>query len=81
MPKRATGELQRVHIQLYSQDVVRLHQIFDHTVGFSAGIREIVKKFCNQLEANVQQTAKPKPQRSLLDVSDDEFARLGDAND
>lgn len=57
MPKIPARKLQRVHIHIYEADVVRLHQIFDAMPGFSAGIRELLHKFCNQMDAKVQATA------------------------
>jgi hypothetical protein len=58
VPKIPTRRLKRVHIHIYEVDYTRLHQIFDTNPGFSEGIREVLHKFCNQMEAKVQATVQ-----------------------
>lgn len=58
MSKQETEELTRVHIWLYARDVERLNVLFNKNIGFSKAVRQIVRKFLDNVEDRASKGAK-----------------------
>lgn len=74
MAKKSNEDLTRVHIWLKTDDVAKLHQYFDDTLGFSNAVRTMVSQYIRRLEAKAGEKAKS----IQINPSDMEFLNHGE---
>lgn len=59
MPRVEDEEIQRLHIQLYSEDVKILNDIYGDSIGLSRAVRRIVRAFIEENKDEIVEGLMP----------------------
>ena len=63
MPKKTDEPVTRVHVLLYSEDIEKLHALYDRTQGFSAAVRMMVRLCLRKVEAKAEARSQARGER------------------